>query len=427
MKAQFWVSGFCMIIFSILLIRCENPLSEEDFFSELATLDLSNATAVYLAPETGEGLAKADARSATVRTNRLFKITASGVVQEVEYLTEDDEVIEQSLSANHLYAAGDDFLIISFSETPGPEYIDDSYLVRKSDGAVFLLDYNETGIFPLGYPAAAAFANYGVVQTDGEGSLYFKNFWPEHRIYRVTTGGGNFTSEPLSPAYIMVGKFLVDRNGNLAMGEGMDGYLLASDGSLANLPSTEMWIAADGKLYLTYYHDESNTHSILRVRSAGASSVNYDTVATGLESVPFLLHGPNFLLNIAERTLIATNAGVWEVYNPSGLFREISGVSTRFSEITAADASENVYYLAGNGPDAGPLLLRVDPETNAVTTLSTAYNIKVMEVTPDNRIYFSGLRMSDATYVVGIMGAGGGVTILDEGLSESAYALERIQ
>jgi len=425
------------LLFFLVIVsfsQCEDPLTpeeeEETAQAALSALDIFDARALYIAPTQVNGAGKTAATDSEV-VNRLFKITTDDLIQQVSYVSDEGDTMEASLYPNNLYDAGPDHLLISFSASPDePDFIDEAYLVRKSDGAVFQLDYDGQLIFPQ---EQQYFANYGTVQVDQNGDIYFQNYFSGRMVYSLSISGEEVLSEPVSPPDESIEWFITDYSGNVAVANSdMEGRVITTDGSLFNLPGVEFWMAANDSLYVSAYHDAENYYSVLQLNCSGDTPASLDTFATGLENVPLLMHGSNYLITMDNRTLIVVTAagtgnGVWEVYNPDRAPRMVAAVMEAFTEFTSAGASDDLYYIAGNGADAQPLLAGIDPLTDTVIPVTREYDIQSITVSPEDHIYFTGLRMSDAAKVVGEIDAAGSVTILDEELSGPAYALTRIQ
>ncbi len=423
---------FFFVIFSFS--QCEDPLTpekeEQTTPAVLSSLDLVDASALYIAPTQVDGTGKTTAENSEV-LNRLFKITTDDMVQQVSYVSDEGDTMDASLYPNNLYDAGPDHLLISFSANPDePDFIDEAYLVRKSDGAVFQLDYDGQLVFPQ---KQQYFANYGTVQLDQNDNIYFQNSFSDQMVYSLSASGEEVVSEPVSPPDASIEWFITDCAGNVAVANAnMEGRVITADGSLFNLPGVEFWVAANDSLYISAYHDTENYYSVLQLNCSGDTPASLDTFATGLENAPLLMHGGNHLIAMDDRTLVVvtqagTGNGVWEVYNPDRTPRMVAAVMEAFTEFATAGASDDLYYIAGSGVDAQPLLAGIDPLTDVVTPVTREYAVQSMTVSQENHIYFSGLRMNDAAKVIGEIDAAGAVTILDEELSGPAYALTRIQ
>jgi hypothetical protein len=92
--------------------------------------------------------------------------------------------------------------------------------------------------------------------------------------------------------------------------------------------------------------------------------------------------------------------------------------------------SSDAYYLAGTDGSSSPILLKVDPTTDGVTTLlpknSQYYDIYAMSVSSANTVNFNALRMSDGAKIIGQIDASGSLTILDSTLNTQVVMLEKI-
>jgi hypothetical protein len=126
--------------------------------------------------------------------------------------------------------------------------------------------------------------------------------------------------------------------------------------------------------------------------------------------------------------VIALNNYSWfiELENPSNTPRDIS--ITEIDNIRHVVNSENYYYLSGNNASNQPVLLRINPQTDQVTTLLSPnkYDIYSMTVDNNDKVTFNALRMSDGVKVFGEVSSPDGETILDETLNAQVVSLERV-
>jgi hypothetical protein len=375
----------------------------------LAKLSITDANNLFIAPAGSTSRAVLD-------TSKLFKITDDGYVQEVSYLGKDGETVTMSSQPTAIYNVDAKYVIICFGRTDG-------YLVRKSDGAVFSL-------CDVGIPLETAlqcgnFTNAEKILTDADGCLYYQTgtSTADLKVIRIdVTDPDNLTKADYSPTTDAPIGFWVTAEGHMVynFGNGSSNRIRKSNGGLYNLPSCTwmpFWIGLDGKIKYQF-------------GSTSVVTVNIDSsFAVTTEETPGVVIGSGltqFLLRFPERTLIVGEEGIKEVENPTGVPRivPVAGIAS----IKNVEQSSDYYYLSGTDSSNNPLLLKVNPENDSVTTLLGAglYEVYKMTVSSGNVVVFNALRMSDGAKILGEISAAGAVTILDETLNSEVVSLERI-
>ena len=102
----------------------------------LKYLDLSNAKSLYISGSSGTSANNAaKSLSDTQNTQKMFKITKEGYIQEVKYLDENKKEITITQRPTAIHPINDNYICVGFGWSVGD--MNTCYLVRKSDGAVF--------------------------------------------------------------------------------------------------------------------------------------------------------------------------------------------------------------------------------------------------------------------------------------------------
>ncbi|MEJ2293345.1 MAG: hypothetical protein P8Y23_01075 [Candidatus Lokiarchaeota archaeon] len=318
--------------------------------------------------------------------------------------------------------------------------INDGYLVRKSDGAVFSL---ASAGFPL--PQLNYFKNGKKVYTDSNSNIYY--------LARAPTGAGplytdlvkintenmdSLTKTTYSPSEEHVETFIVDNNGNaLYWGELKSGTtdvfrIRLSNGGLYNLPQNtrNFWLGLNGTMY--FLNSFKFSPLIQQVNIDTSYNVSLSDYGSGYAF--WDVHAiNNYLLTLDDRIIIVdrNNQKMFEVYNPTNSPREIILGGSPLSTIKQAVASDDFYYLAGNDASSKLILIKLNATDDSYTSLYPAgtYDIYTMSVSPSDKLLFNALRMSDGAKVIGEIDAStspANLTILDEMTNTEMIVLERI-
>lgn len=409
------------LIVVFLITRCKNPTSTQPQVKSLASLNLDNAKAVYIGVH--ENAQDASGQTRAIAVN-LFKITTDNSLEIVQYLSYEDKPLFTEMEPVALYNTNGEYFVLGLGNISGGSFdVGDGYLVRKSDGNVAQLGYGSQLVFP---DRQTYFANAGTLQMDDAKNVYFIDYFTGVDLFKLSLAGETYNLEQVNPNRNPLGWYMVDGSGNVALANNSDvsylSRLLTVGKGAVELGSLNFWVAADNHLYVDEYNSDDKNHDLIKINPTATDSVSFDTVATDLEQGILLSPGMNFLLNSGQRTVIAqqqtdTSAVLWEVYNSGGVLRIIPTPGVEFTQINTAVSTEQAFYFAGKTTSDAPTLIRLDANSDAVTTVTQDYNITLMEKSGQGDIYFSGYRTSDNAKVLGILSSSGTITILDDTLA----------
>jgi len=236
-------------------ISCSNvtdePNSSQPIGVQLKYLDIVNAKSLYIS--TSSTVNRSAGNSSSVR--KIFKITETGYVEEVKYLDEDKNEISISQQPAIIQTVNDDYIFVGFGTTQ--DYLESSYLVRKSDGAVFDMEN-------VGHPQRGSnFVNVPMMRIDRNNNLYFitsdySDVIPFNKIVKVDLSGSDFLNTTVvSPSTDSVSCFDVDWNGNIIYNGSLKSNDLTSvyrirtaNGRIRNLGDMAVyWVAPDDNIY----------------------------------------------------------------------------------------------------------------------------------------------------------------------------------
>ncbi|MDR0606429.1 MAG: hypothetical protein LBG80_19305 [Bacteroidales bacterium] len=417
---------FCIVlVFGMILLGCDlGDNGNDNGNTTLVKLNIIDATNLFIAPSSSSAFsARATGASSS---NKLFKITEDGYVQEVTstYEDEDGNVVSstETLTPTAIYNIDDNYIIVVFSS--------DGFLVRKNDGTVFSL--KNVGLPDSGGTQQNNYHNASVIQKDSSGNIYYATGTHTPIVKIDISNPNNLTKtdivQPLSTDQISA--YDIDLNGNIVYSYYSTGGIVErikkANGGLINLPhEMAWWIGLDGKIKYYTHGQKIITYTI--EPPSYTETVDEQTVDIGPVS---LFQGPSTdYIKISNRILvIALNNYSWfiELENPSNAPRNIN--IAEIDNIRYVANSENYYYLSGNNASNQPVLLRINPQTDQVTTLLSPnkYDIYSMTVDNNDKVTFNALRMSDGVKVFGEVSLPNGETILDETLNVQVVSLERV-
>jgi hypothetical protein len=402
-----------LVLVGLVFFACDNDSPDPAYItsSKLAIIDIANATNLFIA--SGSNSRSINGR-AVGDTDKLFKITDDGYIQEVSYYDMEGNQTTVNYSPTAIYDVNDTYIIVCFGN--------DGYLVRKTDGAVFSLDN-------VGVPSSAGqFANFNnakIIQNDPMGNIYYvvssKGGYATDIIKIDTSNPNNLTKVIWAEGRGFIYTFNVSPATHTIYGDSeAGGRIKKINGGLINIvyPNPQ-WIGLDDNIK---YFDHVQ-HKIW--------TVNFDTnlqeIMSSIDCSLSLSSADCFLLRFNDRILSIGGKSIYEIENPSNTPRQIA--ISEISTVKNVVYSNNYYYLSGNNASNQPVLLKVDPKTDTVKMLLSPNLYDIFKMTVDNNdvVSFNAERMSDGVKVVGQVSSTGVVSILNETLNTEIVILERIR
>ena len=169
----------------------------------LKFLNITNAKSLVIMNSSG----KKDGKGVNDDSeNKLFKITDNGIVLEVPCINENGDTVTSNFSPIGICNLSDNYLTVTFQNYG-------TYLVRKTDGAVFTGNNLPKSAPDPGSDRADLF-----IQRDGLGNIYY---WNNFEVMKLTiTDPNNLTISTYSAFGDQVGgnSYNVDNAGNLCYG-----------------------------------------------------------------------------------------------------------------------------------------------------------------------------------------------------------------
>jgi hypothetical protein len=412
-----FLKSVCLSLLAASIIFGSCSKNNEEVTPQLSKIDITNSTALFIASS------KSNLKTAEQVGNKLFKVTNEGVVQEVTFWDKSGKQMTDTFVPEMIYfIANSDFFIARINTT--------NYLVRKSDGGIFVL--NTTLGKPYEYDRrTGGYVNSDFIVQDANKNLYFTS---ENRIYKINVSNPNsLTISPVTPDTEDAWNFTVSSKGDVFY-ETKDAYRVCkSNGGLYNIPTNastlNSWTGLDGRIK---YATNDKALFAVDIDAKGNASIDkkvFDFQIGGLgNQVNMLRFKSRVILLNEENPISHGQPPILEIDNQANYPRQIS-LSYNICEIKKVVNSENYYYLSGLNSSQQPVLIKVNPTNDAVTELlkAGAYDIYAMTVNKKDELIFNALRMSDGVKVIGKISSEGTLQIIDTKLNSGVVALERIQ
>ncbi len=359
---------------------------EKPASNNLQYVDIANAKSLFISSSTSSGRTSSRGGS----KNKLFKITEDGAVLEIEYKDSDNNsytVTQQPISIDNVNI---DYVVFSF----GGDKINvtECYLANKSTGVVYDLGSSKC-------PVPQGQSTEKMILTDNKNNFYYRYYAPVEGYYlrQVNyTDSDNITATQHIVDTESIDHFVVDSNGNIAytasIGSKEVYRMRESDGRYSNLPYTQYWIGLDGNITSNEYI--TNQH------------------------YKFKLSNKLIAVREGSDTPIVIDNGT-----------EINTLNLPLSEISIAKSSSNYVYISGtDNSSVNTVIVKFNPNDNSFSQIYTdgTYNLYNFNVTSDDYIIFSALRMNDGKNVLGKIDKDGDLTITYESDDEKIIILETI-
>lgn len=400
-------------------------------------LDIMDATNLYIGKSTASTNSSRAVQGDVV--NKLFKITENGYSQEITYqyditvtneyeITYDEPVYDEngnqtgteqktktetrietkvetateSFVPSALYGVNEDYLYVCFES--------DSYLVRKSDGAAFIVPSS------IGLPSREGmdFMNANPIRFDDNNNMYYLY---DHKIRKINLSGiESLSSSIVSASTDYVAHFEVDKNGNLVYSGSSNSSTYSplcrvrkTNGGLANISYMggnscfDGWKAPDGFVYCIKYDDEANNYVINKMfvdENNNFSEVEYGHIDTE----PYCVT-TEYTVNLKDYGIIVdTNpCKIFEVFNKTNTPRVVNLDGISFNTISAVVSTDNYYFIAGTDSNNKTFLIRIDPTNDSYINIipKNEYDVYAFSADEHEGIIFNALRMSDGKRVIG--------------------------
>jgi hypothetical protein len=407
------IIGFVLLI-TLAFMGCSTPHNDGNGGdTKLAKIDISNATNLFIAPASNS---RSAGRVLSDTTQKMFKITEDGYIQEVSYFDENGNTITDIQTPSDIYNVNNEYVVVCFVD-------DDGYLIKKSDGAVFSLKN-------IGIPDSFFQLKYLDTVQYTLNSIYYSTHIlgnPDDEVINKIDifNLNHLTATTIKEPSGKIAQFLVNPNGHMVyrVVNSPITRIRKSNSGFMNLPNNidNFWLNSNGAITYFEYTDQ-NQYNVV--------SIDFDSNFEPIRSttaIDFYTGGLiEYLLRFDDR-IIAITDKIFEVENSSNTPREIT--ITEIKTINNAIYSDDCYYLSGNNYSNQPVLLKINPKNDSVITLlaPNQYDIYKMTVDSNNVVSFNALRMSDGKKIIGRISSPDNVFLLDEEMDSEIVVLERIR
>ncbi len=428
---------FISVILLFVLSGCDsggsNTYSTDP--SSVNSMDISNADSMFIAKLSSVvNLQSLNSSSSETETEKLFKITDDGYIEEVKYYSVDEEgnKTEQTITKTPVavYDTDSEYVFVNFGHD---DYnIESGYLVKKDTGSVYDLSN-------VGYPIQTmnGFKNDEVIKTDMNSNFYYLS---QFHISGSLNNGvakldiNNLNGERVTPSNHDIEYFTVDNSGNIAYyaydekAEELIQRINKANNSMDFLSSRNFWTGTDNNLYYYLIDNNSNstTYEINKYLIDNSFNTKIETYASNLEDIYININGA-YKLKFDNKLFLTDifDPKVYEVENTDNSPRIVESVGSAISDkITLAAASPNYYYIYS----AAGELIRVNPyDDNVTQLLDGEYDVYKMVVSDKDVITFNGLRMSDSHIVIGQIDSQGNIKIISDTLDSEVKELIQIK
>jgi hypothetical protein len=269
------------------------------------------------------------------------------------------------------------------------------------------------------------------ILSDNKSNFYYRYYGYSNGNFPYYLRQVNYT-DPTNIAatqYIIdsesVGNFIVDSNGNVAYNAHLTGgvqvdRIRKSNGGYYNLSHNAYWVGLDGNIYLADGSFEVKKVSIDSDYNVSISTYDNNTLAR--------ISNQHIKLKLSNKLIFVQPNSGSTIAIDNGY--EINTLDLPLSKISTARSSSNYVYISGtDNSSSNSVLVKFNPSDNSSSQMYTkgTYDIYNFNVTSDDTITFSALRMNDGKKVLGKILANGTLSITDESINKEITILERIR
>jgi len=431
------------------IVNTTSDTTEEDSFGVLKYVDILSAEFLFIAPKKSNSSSRTSSRynyeeetgcndedydnvtgvllPSTYHdcvVDVLFKIIETGAIEEVKYLDADNKtytITHYPISIDNIDSNYTAFIFGLDNMNPSH-----CYLVNKSTGQIYDLGGEDNNC-----PTEQGFIKRKKIFTDNQSNMYYR-YWTSGDVYNLRKVDYSNPDNITSSSYISntenINHFIVDSFGNVVYTIWESPFrtrLRKSNGGYFNLyTGTDLlyWIGLDNNIYSfggsedkveKFVFDSNNDVTIDTYSEHAQISNNEHTEILKLSEVVVFVKGGN------ERSINIT-------VDNDGTFNKVEDVP--LSTINSARSSDNYVYISGTDKYSNnSVLVKFDPVESSFSQMydKGTYDIYNFNVTSDDIITFSALRMNDGKKVLGKID-NETVSIIDEYMDEEINVLEEI-
>ena len=418
------------LAFGLMLSCSKSDDTTSSSSSSLQYIEITDAESLFIVQGSSSSRSVSRSSYSSSTTNTLFKITETGAVQEVGYKDADNNPYTITLKPVSIDNVDTNYVVFSFgSDKSNPT---ECYLTNKSTGAVYLLG-SAASQLESKCPLPQTNSKEKTILSDNKSNFYYRYYGFSNGNFPYYLRQVNYT-DPTNIAatqYIVdsesVGDFIVDSNGNVAYNANLTGdantavnRIRKSNGGYYNLSHTAFWVGLDGNIYLADGSFEVKKVSIDSDYNVSISTYDNNTLAR--------ISNQHYKLKLSNKLIFVQQNSGSTIAIDNGY--EINTLDLPLSNINIARSSSNYVYISGtDNSSSNSVLVKFNPSDNSSSQMYTkgTYDIYNFNVTSDDNITFSALRMNDGKKVLGKILANGTLSITDESINKEITILERIR
>ena len=417
-----------------LMLSCsksdDTTSSSSSSSSSLQYIEITDAESLFIVQGSSSSRSVSRSSYSSSTTNTLFKITETGAVQEVGYKDADNNPYTITLKPVSIDNVDTNYVVFSFgSNKVNPT---ECYLTNKSTGAVYLLG-SAASPMDSKCPLPQTNSKEKTILSDNKSNFYYLYYGPStgNSFYYLRQVNYTDPTNIAATQYIIdsesVDNFIVDSNGNVAYNANLTGdantavnRIRKSNGGYYNLSHTAFWVGLDGNIYLADGSFEVKKVSIDSDYNVSISTYDNNTLAR--------ISNQHYKLKLSNKLIFVQQNSGSTIAIDNGY--EINTLDLPLSNINIARSSSNYVYISGtDNSSSNSVLVKFNPSDNSSSQMYTkgTYDIYNFNVTSDDTITFSALRMNDGKKVLGKILANGTLSITDESINKEITILERIK
>ena len=392
--------------------------------SSLQKVEITDAESLFIVPGS----------TSSSTSNTLFKITETGAVQEVEYKDADNNSYTMTQQPVSIDNVDTNYVVFTFGLNKSNPY--QCYLTNKSTGAVYLLG-SAASQLESKCPLPQLNSKEKTILSDNKSNFYYRYYGPStgNSFYYLRQVNYTDPTNIAATQYVIdsesVDNFIVDSNGNVAY----TAYTTAGfadtavyrirkgNGGYYNLSHTAYWVGLDGNIYLAA-SDSEEVKKVSIDSDYNVSISSYDNITTSSVRI----RNQHYKLKLSNKLIFVLPGNDSTIAIDNG--SEINTLDLPLSTISIARSSSNYVYISGtDNSSSNSVLVKFNPSDNSSSQMYTkgTYDIYNFNVTSDDNITFSALRMNDGKKVLGKILANGTLSITDENINKEVTILERIR
>jgi hypothetical protein len=349
---------------------------------------------------------------------RIFKLTNADKLIEVKYLNESKETVNTNRIPIAVYNLNNDYYLITYTYGDPSQLKFESYLVQKFDGSVQQL---LQPVLPEKYIGNVMLTDLEIdaIRSDNNSNYYYSsknmNTKMNLKVQKEPTFETVFSGETLGNDYI------IDYLGNILTSN----KLMNEKGITYSLQNKDMSYTFPIKSYvgdLFYITKKADSLIFIDVNIENSTPVEMKMKPSffdnGNENTFIISHVfPNI-----NKSVILLSQGLFDLH--SGEVKRIDLSTLNLSVIYQSRNSDNNYYVYGDNAIGNKVFIKVDPSgtTHVYTQIFTPNDILIdhFSVSKDDKIIFSGKKVSNGKKIYGYIPASGNNWIIedDQGITD---------